>query len=410
MKKCRVKVLSNGLTLVWIKTNKRFSKMASLIVKFGGFNKEIDFNGEKIKIKDGTAHFIEHLLIENSMYGNVLLEFDKNNSLANAFTNSNITSYWFKSLYDFEDNLIKLINVVNNPVFDKKGIDYIKDAIIQEKMRKDDNKYYDFYSAPYSCLFKDLKDPNVLGEVDDIKNMSYDYIKKIYDILYNPSNQILLVNGNINFEKIKNMVEKTYEKFNKKIDYKIPKLELSDEIYRKECVIKKDVPSCEATIAIKINIKKYTSLEKLKFDYYVNRFIRYKLRGFDEEVAFKQISTRGLGYRMEIIGDFCILYFTLVTDKVLEFKKMLFEYLEEKTIPKKDFELANKKDLITLLLREDDSFGQVDPLIDNIFSYNYYDIDTPELIESFDYDEFSTMIKDIDFNNYSLIKLEKEGT
>ena len=49
----------------------------------------------------------------------------------------------------------------------------------------------DFSKVEYECLFKSIEYPNVLGELEDIKNICFEDIKMCYDTFYQPNNQNL---------------------------------------------------------------------------------------------------------------------------------------------------------------------------------------------------------------------------
>lgn len=408
MNNYKIEVLPNGLTLVYIKTNKKNAKGAYIYVKIGGLNKEAYINDKKIKVIDGTAHFIEHLLIERSMYGNMLLEYSKNNIRTNGMTSLLRTEYFFETTKDFEENLVKLINMINKPVFKQKDIDEIKDAIIKEKLEREDDKYYEYHTSVYECLFKELKAPNTLGNIEDIKNMKYDYIKQIYDIFYNPSNQILVINGNLKYQKIKKLIIDTYGKTNKE-NYIIPKFNLTDQIQVKEKTIKKDIPNNHTRIVYKVNLSNYTPLERLKFDWYFGIYIKYFLNEIDEEIVKEKTSSNSIGFYNEYIEDYTLLWFSLQTKQCDKYLNLLKNYFKKIKVPKEDFELAKKMNLIYIIQREESSYGQVSPLVDNILMFNYFGIDSPEFIESLNYEEFTNFINNIDFSNYTVIKLIKEN-
>ena len=129
----------------------KYQKNARLYIKFGGNNKQV-FTDKSIKIKDGTAHFLEHLLIEYSEYGNVSEVFHENQTYSNGYTNAHNTCFIINAKYNFEEELVKLINYVNKPAFTKKSIDLVKPAIIQEKMASMDRPYYEYYFKPLEVL------------------------------------------------------------------------------------------------------------------------------------------------------------------------------------------------------------------------------------------------------------------
>src|SRR3989344_3446912 len=105
------KKLKNGITVVM---EKRELDVVSFSVtnRFGAANEE-----SKNK---GVAHFIEHLLFTGT----------KTRGILNAFTNNEVTSFWFKlpSKHVFS-GLDILIDMLNNPIFEKEKFEKEKRVI-----------------------------------------------------------------------------------------------------------------------------------------------------------------------------------------------------------------------------------------------------------------------------------------
>ena len=69
--------MKNGPKVVLYQDTSKHVAFASLYVMFGGDVKKAKIDGKEYKIPNGIAHFIEHLLIEHSKYGNFLLDMEK---------------------------------------------------------------------------------------------------------------------------------------------------------------------------------------------------------------------------------------------------------------------------------------------------------------------------------------------
>ena len=63
MKNLEKVVLENGLTIYLLNDNTKHTTIANLIVNFGGLDTEIINNNKRYSIKNGTAHFLEHLVL-----------------------------------------------------------------------------------------------------------------------------------------------------------------------------------------------------------------------------------------------------------------------------------------------------------------------------------------------------------
>ena len=173
MKNSEIFTLDNGLTVVYYKDDTKHSCTANLIVKYGGINSDFIINDKHYHINDGMAHFLEHLLIEHSIYGNALLDFRSNYIRTNGMTSSIRTSFYIDTVHDFDENLVKLIKVVNEPVFNEKDINETKYAVIEEIRKGNDNKFRNLDVLTKKCLFKNIKYLNNLGSIKDIDAIDY---------------------------------------------------------------------------------------------------------------------------------------------------------------------------------------------------------------------------------------------
>ena len=413
MKKSKIYTLDNGLKLVFYQDNSKHSIQAHLFVKFGGNIKKIKTSNETFNIKDGTAHFLEHLLIEHSPYGNAHLEFEKENIDFNGSTNKDVTNFYINSVYNFDNSLIKLINIVNNPKFNSSSINEVKPAIIKEIMMKKDNKWDDLSKAEYKCLFKDIKYSKTLGEVSDIENIDYEYIKKCYDIFYNTKNQILFIYGNFSINKIKKLISDEYNKISKNnIEYELIKNEESNQVVRKEDYINKDVNREYVRLSYKIDISKFKSKEKIKLTFYIHYFLS-NLFGSSSKLYSDLVKKRVCDYNIEYThfneDKFLIIQVGGFTNNSKIFIEALKNAMKDKKLSKKNFEREKKNSILNLILREDYINGLIYPFIDNILTFDYYEMDTLEDIYEQNFNDYKNIINSLDFSNYCIVKMINRG-
>lgn len=412
MKKSKIYTLKNGLKLILYQDTTKHRALANLFVKFGGLNKKVLLDNNQFKIIDGTAHFLEHLLIEHSIYGNSLVEFEKNRTRSNGCTNKDVTEFYIDSVYNFEEELVKLVNIVNNPNFTKIDIEETKPAIIKEIMMKKDNKFIDLAKKDYECIFKNIKFPNTLGEVSDIENINYEYIKTCYNIFYQPKNQILFISGNFDINKIKKLVEKTYEENNRKqVKYEIENIEETEEIIKKEDYINKDTHLDYIRLNYKVDVSHLTNKDQVKLSFYLEYFLSYLFNASSKtynDLVKEKVCDYDISYNYENIDKFLLITIGTYTNQHDKFIEKIKNAMKVKNLNEKNFELKKKKTIIDLILREDNLSSMIGPFIDNIISYNYYNIDTIEDIEKQNFIDYQKVINDLDFSNYCVTKILKE--
>lgn len=413
MKQNKIYTLKNGLKIVFYQDTTKHSAYAELIVKYGAINNEFIIDNKKHHINDGMAHFIEHLLIEHSMYGDSSEYFKNNYVNSNGLTSPRYTRYYIKTVENFSDHLEKLIKIVNIPSFTKEDIEITKPPIYEEIRRSKDNKFKDLYFLELKCLFKNMNFGTTLGEEEDIKKINYDDVMLCYNTFYQPQNQVLAIAGNVDIDKTIELVEKIYDEIDKKkVEYVIPEIKEIDEVIKKEDSIYKDVEEDFIRISYKINISSLTPYERVKLTFYIDSFLKYNFN--ETSNAYKKlvddkISVNNIGYSFCVVQDYLIISMDTYTSKKNEFINLIQNTISKKETNFEDFLIRKKKCLIDLILREENFMSMINPFIDNILSHNYYEIDKIEDIENETYEDFISAINSLNFDNYCIIKMLKNN-
>lgn len=403
--------LDNGLMLLFYKDNTKHNTRADIFLNFGGQNKEVFCNNKKIKIKDGTAHFIEHLLIEHSMYGNIITEFSKKRIYTNGSTGSNYTHYYIDTVENFEENLVKELNMINIPVFTKENIEETRPAILKEKMMSEDSISRAINKMEYKSLFSKYKYSNTLGEVEDIKSLNYEEIKQIYDLFYQPSNQIIIISGNFESEKIKKIIEKQYSKYKREVlKYDLPIIKEPHKVNKKEDFIKKDVHGTFISINYKLYTGNLSIIELLDLDYYLYYFLEDNFSTTSEaykKLIDNKISNSAISFNSYKKGDYFVVSISCYTDNHSEFIKLIQDTINNKAFDKELFEINKNESIIRFIKRNDKLMDILNPLFNN-FEFNYYELDKIEDIERQNYNDYKKTINNLDFSNCSITKVLRE--
>jgi len=409
MKNNYVFKLENGPKLVFYQDNTKHSVSASIIVKYGGMYSDFEVDDKKYHMEDGVAHFLEHLLIEHSIYGNALTEFHNQFISFNGYTTSNLTRFDMNTVHDFEENLIKLIKLVNIPNFNKEAIEETKPAIIEEIRKNKDSRFRNLDIITKKCLFHNIKYSNNVGEEEYIKKLKYDDIKRCYDVFYQPNNQVIAICGNFDIEKIKDLIEKTYKEISKKhINYKVPPFLEPTNVVKKEDKLAFNTHLPYTSLAYKININDFTGYKGVKLSFYLDYFLFYNF-GVSSDIykyiVENKISSSDIDIGTYYIDQFVIIEIGAYTEKSNEFITLIENKIKEKVFDEEDFELRKKKTIISFILREEYPSDMLEPFVDNIITFNYEDIDKIEDIESYTYEDYTRTIKELDFTNYSITHL-----
>lgn len=165
-------------------------------------------------VPDGIAHFLEHKMFEKEG-GSVFEEFSENGASANAYTNFTTTAFLFASTDKFYDNLKLLLNFVQTPYFTDENVEKEKGIIGQEIRMYDDEPEWKAYFNMLGGLF--VEHPvrvDIAGTIDSISKINKDILYRCYKTFYHPSNMVLFTTGDIDYERVfeivdENIIEKT---------------------------------------------------------------------------------------------------------------------------------------------------------------------------------------------------------
>lgn len=185
---------------------------AMLCVKFGSEDcVYTDADGVRHTLPDGTAHFMEHKMFENSDGSDSFERFSALGADSNAYTTHNRTVYLFNCNEHFSDCLTELLTFVTHPCYNAASVEREKDIISQEILMYADNPYNRCYELLLGAMYE--KNPvrtAVCGSVDSIKAITPEVMYKCWGDCYRASNMVLVVCGNIKLEDVVSVVDSVF--------------------------------------------------------------------------------------------------------------------------------------------------------------------------------------------------------
>ena len=201
----------SGLGVIVV-PKKDFSKKYAIIgAKIGSVdNKFIPIGeSEPYSIPDGVAHFLEHKLFEQPDGTNAFDKFSLYGASANAYTSFTNTCYLFSCTDNFNESLDHLLSYVYEPYFTDENVAKEQGIIGQEiKMYDDDADWCVMFNL-LKCLYNQCPVRiDIAGTVESISHITKDVLYKCYNTFYNPSNMILCIAGDVDVEKIQEIIDK----------------------------------------------------------------------------------------------------------------------------------------------------------------------------------------------------------
>lgn len=345
--------LENGLRLFIIPKPGFQKTFVTYTTQFGSLDNQFKPLGQDqfVTVPDGVAHFLEHKLFEKEEE-DLFTAFAEDNAQANAFTSFDRTSYLFSATDNIENNIKRLLTMVETPYFTKETVDKEKGIIAEEiKMYQEQPGYKLMFNTLRAMYQQHPIRVDIAGSVESIYDITKDDLYLCYETFYHPSNMVLFVVGDVNPEEICRIV-KQHEDARNKVNQ--PKIErgLVDE--------PEDVKEAFVTESMKIQSPRLMLGFKNKPlqeapQKYVQRDLEMSLFFeliFGEETDFYQnLLNKGLiddtfGYQFVLEPTYSFSIVTSATEEPDKLKKLLLDELRDKKGNFQDaqaFELLKKQ-------------------------------------------------------------------
>ncbi len=200
-------VLGNGLTVATCRMPSMSSVSVGLWLRAGG-----RFESKK---NNGVSHFLEHLLFKGTTrrnYRQIKEAIEGIGGSLNGFTAEEATCYLAKVVSKHLPlTLDVLSDMILNPLLKEEDIEKEK-MVVKEEIKM----YLDLPASFVHALFSELLWPNqplgamIVGRAEVIESLTREGILAYKERLYNPSNLVIAVAGNLEHEKTVREVEKIF--------------------------------------------------------------------------------------------------------------------------------------------------------------------------------------------------------
>lgn len=413
MREVKITNLKNGLKLILVRDTDVHSYHFDFYVNFGGLNQEVIIDNKKVNIPCGVAHFLEHTLIEKSKYGNLVELFSKKDIKFNGITNYQRTTYYFSTMHNFKGSIKKLLVALHDKKFKNIDISLIKEPIIEELQGKKDEKFFKLSSLIFRNMFSSLPKRNVIGTFNDINKIDYDTLLLCHDIFYVPSNEVIFISGNFIIDDMIKYIESIYDNLSfKDIKYELPKIEEANKVKVKEDSFKTKTNKDYTKISYKIDISKLTSFEKVKLSFYLSYLIddNFSNRSnLNLNLLKNNITVYDLDCNDNYVDKYLVFEIGTFTNKKEKFVSIITDKINNLEFNEDKFLIHKNKTIINFLLRDDTLGAFINPFMDNILTFGYYDYDKISDIEALSFTEYKEMINKLDFSNYTINSFYKEN-
>ena len=272
--------LDNGLHVILHQDNTAPVVITSVMYDVGGKDGDRE--------RTGFAHFFEHLLFEGSENidrGEFMKIIPANGGRFNANTSQDRTYYY----EIFPSNKLELglwleSERMLHPVIDQVGVDTQNEVVKEEKRQRYESPYGKLLAVIGENLFDahPYKDENI-GKMEHLDASTLEEFNAYFDKYYGPNNAVLIVAGDIDVNKTKEMVKQYFSAVKSKPEVvrSFPK--------EKPITETKKVKAYDANIQVPAVIAAYRLPGQATRDAYILDMISAYLSGGKSSVLYKKM-------------------------------------------------------------------------------------------------------------------------
>ena len=200
-------ILDNGISIVSEKIPSAQSVCIGVWVRVGSRFENADNNG--------ISHFIEHMAFKGTKTRNsfeIAKSLESVGGNLNAFTGKELTCYFAHILNKDLPLAIEILSdITGNPLFDISDITNEKNVIIEEINSIEDVPEELVYEYFHKHLF--VKHPlgfPVLGETNNIKNLTRDSLIDFWEKNYDPHRVVISASGEVEHNNLSELVQRYF--------------------------------------------------------------------------------------------------------------------------------------------------------------------------------------------------------
>ncbi|NLM97811.1 MAG: insulinase family protein, partial [Halanaerobiaceae bacterium] len=335
--------LDNGLEVFVFEDDSIPLVELSIFYKAGSIDEE--------KGLTGISHFLEHTMF----LGTEALGKGKMGELIKAVGGDNNAATSFDHTYYYQEvpsSMLELAMAIEadrmgNLIIDPEEIEREREVISQERRTRIENnvitagvEIIQATAFPESSL-----DHQIIGWMEDIKNIGADDIRAYYENYYVPNNAILVVAGDVELEEVKKLTEKYFAHYERR------------EVKRPDFIVDKQEEEIVTNIELITNIPFTFMLYKIPegnhpdimgINIFLDILVNSQSSRIKQELQKKEnliLETGTLLYDMRVPG-FALVYFVPLSEDLIQIAQEAFDRelarIIEEVIEDEEFQAVKK--------------------------------------------------------------------
>ena len=401
--------LENGLNIYVLRKKDYNTFSCYFVTNFGALVDEfIPINeNEYHRFPKGVAHFLEHKMFEQESGPSVMEKFSSLLGTCNAFTNYEHTAYYVNGAENFEENLLFLLDYVQSPYFTDENVEKEKGIIDQERLMTLDQPSRTFSLKILENIFNKYEyGKTVVGEKEDIYNITKDDLYRCYNTFYNPSNMCVIVVSNEEEEKVIDLIKKNQskKKFDKQGIIKIKSKKEDRNVNKEYDIIYDNVEKTKVSYNLKIklsDIGKDNDIIGIALKILLSSNFS-KMSDFNLSLKNKNIIDNNLGFSASKFLDYSVISIRTSTNNEDEFITEIKNKFNNLDVSEEKFNLIKKTLIANIVYSFTTTHGIMGYLLDEYFDNKDIDTDYFMKLKNFNYSDYIKIIEKIDFSNVNI--------
>ncbi len=401
--------LHNGLQIFLVPYENKKNYFITYATRFGSDVLEFENDEKKYKPPLGIAHFLEHKMFEQEDGIDPFTYFSKSGTDSNASTSFDNTQYICYGNNEFANNLKYLINFVNSPYYTDENVEKEKGIIAEEIKMYEDMPDFKLEMKLREAIYNESsRRIDIAGSVEEIYKITKEDLYSCYNNFYVPNNMFILIAGNFDPEIAENIIKDELDSKKRKTLPNIITPQEKIDVNKKETKFKENIEVPKIGLGIKVNTKKI-NVSDFELDLYLNMLTTMMFGSSSEfrERVRREKLLNGIYTEWETTDKLKVFYImasTTYPDKLID--EIKYE-LKNISLQEKTFERIKKVWIANEVKMIDNIESTVNNLYDDILKYGDIIPEKVEIIRKLKYSKLKEIINKIDFNNISIVTMEK---
>ena len=396
--------LENGLKVFMYPTNKTKNFYITVSTHFGAEVMKYKKNDKVYEVTKGSAHFLEHRVMDFTKNKKAMEKINEYGSLVNAYTTYNGTNYNIFGNEKIIENMELLFDAVFKANIRKEDVEKERGIILEEYYMYNDDPYFLLQTKVNENVFNKsfIKYP-VLGTTNGIETVTDKELTRLYNDFYTLDNMFIVVTGNFNKDSVLDYIKEYTSKLKKtKCISKVMKEKESINVVTQYEEIIMNLNEPKVMIGYKIKLDKKINIIKYKM---ILGMALGEIFGSTGD-AFLELNEMGIsryGYEYEVVDDYIIVYFKASTSKTSEFINTINKYITKISLNKDSLDRKRKRKLSSMILLFEDFMGVEDMITTDMFTHNKLLNKREEILNSITLNDTKEILSNIDWSNKSTL-------